>query len=82
MEPEILKIYDKHFTEKEVDDMLAFYRTETGKSILKKMPDVMQESMMISQSFVQVLLPKLKEAALQLTKDIDKARAEGNDASE
>lgn len=31
-----LELYDKHYTEKEIKEMLAFYKTPTGKSVSKK----------------------------------------------
>ncbi|RLV58787.1 DUF2059 domain-containing protein [Parashewanella curva] len=36
MEEPVIEIYMKRFTEKEIRDSLAFYRTESGKSMLKK----------------------------------------------
>ena len=46
-----IPIYDKHYTEKEIKDMIAFYKTETGRSMVKKMPALLQESMGVGQKW-------------------------------
>lgn len=74
MEPMVLDIYNRNFSEQEITDMLKFYKTETGKAILVKMPIVIQESMQLSQSLVQPLFPKLQEIGEQLGEELAKAR--------
>lgn len=54
-------IYVKHYSDKEIADMLAFYASDTGRSMVAKMPAVMQESMMVTQSLSQGLLPKMEQ---------------------
>ena len=70
LEPKFIAIYDKSFTESELSAMLEFYKTEHGKSILKKMPAVMQESMLLSQSMLQNILPQLQALSAQFDKDL------------
>lgn len=67
-EPMMVNIYNKHFTEEEITDMLEFYRSETGQSILNKMPVVMQESMVTSQAMAQRLMPEIQA----LTEEFDR----------
>jgi len=74
MEPLVVDIYRRNFTEKELDDMLAFYKTETGKSLLAKMPVVMQESMHISQVLMQQSIPKIQAKAEQLGEALAEVR--------
>ena len=74
MEPEVINIYERHFTNKEISDMLAFYKTESGKSLITKMPVVMQESMQMSQQFAQNILPEIQEIALELEKELKEIR--------
>jgi hypothetical protein len=38
-------IYARHFTEQELRDILAFYRTPTGVKALQRLPQVLAESM-------------------------------------
>lgn len=59
MREPIIDIYLKHYTEKEIQDMLAFYKTETGQSMVSKMPVVINESMQLTQQMLQNFMPKL-----------------------
>lgn len=45
----LIPIYSKNFEENEIDDLLKFYRTETGKKIIQKLPSIMKESMEAGQ---------------------------------
>ncbi|GAB4394828.1 MAG: hypothetical protein Tsb0032_23580 [Kiloniellaceae bacterium] len=46
-----IPIYDRHLTEEEVDGLLAFYRTPVGRSVIRKLPQVTQESMIAGQQW-------------------------------
>ncbi|HEY0923723.1 DUF2059 domain-containing protein [Rheinheimera pacifica] len=74
MKPMVIDIYDRNFTEKEVSDMLKFYRTDTGKAIIKKLPVVTQESMQMSQAMMQQTISEIQVMAKQLAADLKKAR--------
>ena len=75
MEPMILDIYSRNFTEKEIDDLVAFYKTPTGQSVIRKLPMVTQESMQVSEVLVQSALPKIQALAQKLGQDLEAARA-------
>lgn len=75
MQPGIIDVYEDNFTQKEVDDMLAFYETETGQSLIKKMPLLMQESMKISQGMVQDVMPRIQQVATELQEKLRARRA-------
>lgn len=61
----VVPIYARHFTEAEIEAMLAFYRTEEGQSVVRKLPLVMQESMAagrrLGQKLAERALARLKE---------------------
>lgn len=78
MQPMIVNVYDKHFSEQEIADMLAFYKTDTGQKILEKMPVVMQESMQMSQSLMKDAMPKIQTLAQQLSDELEQSRSESN----
>lgn len=42
--PVFIELYQKYFTEKELQDSIAFYRTESGKSMNDKLPAMMAEA--------------------------------------
>ncbi len=78
MQPMMINLYDKQFTEQEISDMLAFYKTESGQAILKKMPQVMQESMQMSQALVQDAMPEIQAIAGELGEALKQSRSEVN----
>lgn len=57
----MIDLYMAHYTEQELQDMLAFYQSETGQSVVKKMPEVMAASMQITQQLMKDVYPKLLE---------------------
>lgn len=59
MREALIRIYAKHFTEKELADMLDFYATPTGKKSVEVMPLLLSESM---QAGAEFLGPKIEQA--------------------
>ena len=37
------ELYDKHFTEQEIDDILNFYKTPAGKKVIEETPKITKE---------------------------------------
>lgn len=46
---QLVPVYDRIFTEAEIDGMLAFYASEVGQSVVKKLPQVTVEAAMLGQ---------------------------------
>src|SRR3954452_8889358 len=44
LEPMYVRIYQKTFTQQEVEGMTAFYKTPAGQEVISKMPAAMQNS--------------------------------------
>jgi uncharacterized protein len=61
IEPIIVDVYQKAFTQKEVNGMLTFYRSEVGKSMVAKMPQILTASNEAMRSKLTTLVPKLQE---------------------
>lgn len=70
MEAPMTDIYLKTYTEEEIEDLLSFYRSSTGRSLIKKMPEVMGESMKLSQSMMAEFMPKMKELAAEFAEEL------------
>ena len=47
----MIPVYDKYFSNEEVKDIVKFYNSQIGKKMIKTMPMMMQEQMMISQEW-------------------------------
>lgn len=61
LEPMFVDIYKRSFTQKEIDGMLDFYRSEPGQAVIAKMPLVMRNSMQAMQGRMVAMLPKLQQ---------------------
>ncbi|MDJ0734200.1 MAG: DUF2059 domain-containing protein [Nostocaceae cyanobacterium] len=48
---QIIPIYSKYFTNEEIKGMLDFYETPLGKKTIRVMPQIMQESVQIGQTY-------------------------------
>ncbi|MFD0725053.1 DUF2059 domain-containing protein [Lysobacter brunescens] len=68
MGPIYRRIYRRLFTADEVDAMIAFYGSETGRGIMRKMPQAMELGMQEMQPLLQAHLAQMQkelEAAKQ-----------------
>ncbi len=61
LEPFYMRTFRDSFTQEEVDGMLAFYKTPAGQAVIKKMPLVMQSSMVEMQKRMGSIFPKLQK---------------------
>jgi hypothetical protein len=57
----IVPVYDKYFTNEELDALIAFYNTPVGIKTVRVMPQVTQEAMQIGQRWGQSLGPVIAE---------------------
>ncbi|AZQ13147.1 DUF2059 domain-containing protein [Shewanella khirikhana] len=74
----MIDIYVKNLTEKEISDMLAFYQSETGQSMVKKMPAMTQESMQMTMGLMLQVMPKLDALAEEFKRNLQAERAKNN----
>ena len=74
MKEPMIEIYQKHYTEKEIQDQITFYKTESGQSMLAKQPEVTKDSLKISQELVMNFLPKLQKMAAEIDAEIKAER--------
>lgn len=54
-------VYRKLFTAEEVDAMIAFYGSQTGRGILRKMPQAMELTMQDMQPIMQTLIADMQK---------------------
>jgi len=74
MRPIYVKLYAENFTEEEVQGFIAFYRTPVGLAMVNKMPQVMQQSMAITQGRMGPMMERLKAVMQQAMADVEAAR--------
>jgi hypothetical protein len=65
----MIALYDKHFSHREIQQILAFYITPVGKRLTVESPRIAQEGNHINQEWAQSLAPELdKRIKLALNK--------------
>lgn len=65
MQEVALVVYDKNFTESEMQDIITFYKTPTGKKTLQALPVVMSESMEMTTALITPPLSDIMKQVLQ-----------------
>jgi hypothetical protein len=68
LEPDILDLYARNFTDEELDAMLAFYKSPAGVSMIAKTPTLSAQSSQIALARMTELMPELKQMALDFAK--------------
>ena len=61
VEADFIGIYQRSFSQSEVDGLVQFYKSDVGKAVLAKMPRVMQQSMQFARTHLMTIMPKLEE---------------------
>ena len=59
---DIVPLYHKHFSQKEIEQLVSFYKSPVGKKVTSVMPLLVNESMEIGQKWGESIAPKLVSA--------------------
>jgi hypothetical protein len=61
----IIPVYDKYYTEEDIDQLIVFYNSPIGKKVTETLPAISQESMIAGQAWgkqlAEKVLAKLKD---------------------
>ena len=60
VKPALAKVYTDTYTEEELDGILAFYKSPSGKAFIQKMPEMMQRLMPVMMQMMGDLQPEIK----------------------
>ena len=60
LEPMYVRVYQKTFSQVEVDGMIAFYKTPAGQAVIAKMPAEMQNTMNEMQQMMGPVMQKMQ----------------------
>lgn len=55
----IIPIYDKYYTEQEIDELINFYKTPLGQKTIKVLPNITQESMAAGEKWGREIAEKI-----------------------
>ena len=61
LEPEYTRMYSAAFTEQQMDDILVFYRSSTGRAMVDKTPALLKESSTIAQQHMAIAMPEIQK---------------------
>jgi hypothetical protein len=67
-------LYDKFFTEQELRDLIAFYRTPTGRKSLQVMPELLAESMQQAAAILGPQISRIVDEVIQEELEASKKR--------
>ena len=70
LEPVYLRVYQKSFTQEEVNGMIAFYKTPAGQAVVNKMPVVMQNTMHEMQEMVGPMMERVRRMQQEIAAEI------------
>jgi uncharacterized protein len=61
LEPMYVRIYQKTFSQQEVDGMIAFYKTPAGQAVMSKMPVAMQNTIDEMQQMMGPVMQRMQQ---------------------
>jgi hypothetical protein len=71
-----LDLYTSVFTEAETKGLVDFYKSDLGKKVTAKMPELMQQSMTVARNYMQVVVPKLEALTEEMRKEFEPAASD------
>ncbi|MBF7729455.1 DUF2059 domain-containing protein [Pseudomonas sp. N040] len=70
LEPEMVKLYTGGFSEAELKELIAFYQSPLGQKVLKQMPALFSESMKMTQTRLEPVVPQVNQLLEQMSKEL------------
>jgi len=71
-----LDLYTSVFTEEETKALVDFYKSDLGKKVTEKMPELMQQSLNVARTYMQGVVPKLEELTEEMRLDFEGANSQ------
>lgn len=59
------KAYAQNLSEKELRDMLAFYKTDSGQAVIRKLPVIMQQAMAEEMPLIVAMTPHIVQKTIE-----------------
>ena len=77
LEPMYVRVYQKSFTQEEIDNLIAMYKSPGGQALLTKMPVVMQNTMSEMQQIVQPMIQRMQRMQQEIVAEIQAEKNKG-----
>lgn len=75
LKDDYITLYADTFTDQELKDMIAFYKTPAGQAFINKQPELIKRSMEVSQKVLAQVIPKIQAMAKELQESLEKSRS-------
>ena len=66
---DMIPIYQRHFSKTDIDAMSTFYASPTGQKMMREMPALTSESMLVSYARMQKQVDAIQQRAEQIVKE-------------
>jgi hypothetical protein len=70
LEAMYVRVYQKSFTQPEIDNLIAMYKTPGGQTLLKKMPIVLQNTMTEMQEIMRPMMQRIQQMQQEVVAEI------------
>lgn len=67
---QFVDVYVDVFTEEELKELVEFYKSPLGQKLIIKMPQLMQQSMVLAQKQMQTVIPKIKALSQEMQAEL------------
>jgi hypothetical protein len=75
LEPMYVRIYQKSFTQGELDGIIGFYKTQAGQAVINKMPVVMQNTMNEVQQMMAPMMQRVQRMQQEMVAQMQAEKA-------
>jgi len=75
LEPLYIRVYQKSFSQQEVNDLIAMYKTPGAQALMNKMPMVMRNTMAEMQPLLQPVIQRMQRTQQQVMAQIQAEKA-------
>lgn len=79
---DMVPVYQRHLTESDVNELIAFYSSPIGQTVLREMPAITSEAMQLStarlQPRMEEAVDRIKQKMTQMIEEDQKEKGTGN----
>ncbi|HVU08751.1 MAG TPA: DUF2059 domain-containing protein [Verrucomicrobiae bacterium] len=74
MKDSFVQVYRDTFSQEEIDGLIAFYKSPTGRAFVAKQPELMKNTMTMLQQHMTPMMEKIKEMTVETAQEIKAAK--------
>jgi hypothetical protein len=68
---DMVEIYDKYFTQQEIDDFIAFYKSPSGKKMIDRVPSIQKDVMLVmTKKYTSGLHEEIMKDIAEIMKEV------------